>query len=316
MRTLAGMMAQRQASQEWPEGERQFVRLSDLILHRDLQQREDLYAESWIKELSERLSAVPVERRGEQVKVPGVDPILVYAVEGALYVVDGFQRHEGHRREGFTWIYGEVVLGTWDEAWRRSLVVNNHGKQLSAADKRHKLLNAAQHWRAEIESGAMSFSEVARQTLLSVAFVSKTLRAEGFQVGGERTVTRGGQSYVMNTEHIGRPRKEKPAAAPDLPAIPPASFVSSDGDAAGSTANGNGHVNGAGPAHTATFVSPEPPMAEEADVWTPPAEVEQMDECETELVINVPASFVVELREIVLLHGSIRLQHALRGQLL
>lgn len=307
-------------------GVRQFLRLDDLVLDRRLQQREDLYDDGQVKEIRESLSHISAGQRSEPTKTGNdEDALEVWSVRGVLYVVDGFQRHQAHRLEGFTWVECVIYTGTWKEAKERSYLVNRHGKQLTARDKRHKLLDAVEHWHDEVTSGRMSYNELARRTNLSVAFVSKALREAGIDTGDEITVTRGGQSYTMKTKGIGRPPKEKPADGSTSGTSGASEFSESSKP---KPASGGG---GSGGGRSSRFVPANPPPEPQESGHVedvPPAG--QMDAAqsgetspqrkapasETEQVLNVPSGLVPELKALVLEHGSFKLQRALRGQLL
>ena len=316
-------------------GERRFVRLDDLTLDRRLQQREEEFDAGQIGEIRDDLQRFSEEERAVPTKTGSdADALEVWNVGGVLYVVDGFQRHAAHRLEGFVYVECLMYTGTWREAYERSFVVNRHGKPLTPRDKRHKLLNAVEHWHEEVMSGRMSITELGRRTNLSPAFISKTLRGAGIDVGDAVVVTRGGQTYTMRTKNIGRPPKGGTGGGGGRSAS--AVSGASEGDGA-ATEEGSeqdeGHDSGKTPPDTyAEETSPQYPRAgqgggremgdnyaegEDAEgdaVWGDPA-AQPAPDAEDEIVLNVPVSLTGELRDLVLEHGSVRLQQALRNQL-
>lgn len=128
-------------------------------------------------------------------------PVVVYSENGTLWLSAGFHRIDAARFLGLTEIEAEVRQGTKEDAMIHAATDNKEqGRPMSQAQKREageRLLDLTDWSNAEIARRlAVNEKSVRRwRNELSSAF------AEDNQV---RTVTRGGATYQMNIENIGK----------------------------------------------------------------------------------------------------------------
>lgn len=179
----------------------QSLKVADLILDPELQPRTAM-SEETIEEYREALERA--EADGEPVTFP---PIMVFDVDGSLFVTDGFHRVESVRRHERTeTIRAEVRKGTREQAIIAAAGANGtHGLKRTPDDKRRAV---AMVLRTE-DGASWSDAEIARWCAVSHPFVAK-LRAATCNVSSQ-TMRRGRDGRTYNTANIGKkPAVETP----------------------------------------------------------------------------------------------------------
>lgn len=183
------------------------IDLDRLVVDRRLQVRETLN-ETHIED-----DLRPKIRDGERLPA-----ITVGLYQNSHYVVGGFHRIEAFRREGHTRIMAELLpVATWRDLLALALPTNaDHGLPLTRADRRRKVEMAITEYREEVERGDLSDQALAKLCKVSPSLVNEVRREMLDGIATTRTVERGGKTYTMHTEKIGRPRQAKPEELADL----------------------------------------------------------------------------------------------------
>lgn len=136
--------------------------------------------------------------------------IIVYNDGNIYWLADGFHRIEAATSLGWEEIDAEVRSGTVRDARLFAASTNKgHGERLTNADKRR----AVEILLADDEWATWTDTKIAHQCGVSDRFVG-TVRKESASSNGSkktRTATRGGKSYPMNTNNIGRSKKPNDA---------------------------------------------------------------------------------------------------------
>lgn len=130
-------------------------------------------------------------------------PVIVYYDGAAHWLVDGFHRVAAARLCGLAEIAAEVVQGSLDDAQWHSYGVNaTHGLRRTNADKRRAVEAALRHPRGQGGSNR----EIATHCGVS-EFLVRQCRTSicDKNADSERTVTRNGNTYTMDTANIGKP---------------------------------------------------------------------------------------------------------------
>ncbi|MCZ7683892.1 MAG: hypothetical protein M5U28_36055 [Sandaracinaceae bacterium] len=126
-------------------------------------------------------------------------PVVVFYDGVERWIADGFHRLAAHRLAGRETIEAVVHQGTVRDAQLWSFGANDeHGKRRTNADKRR----AVEAMLRDSEWAAWSDREIARRCKVTHPFVAK-LRASLVTVTSERTVTRAGVTFTMDTSAIG-----------------------------------------------------------------------------------------------------------------
>lgn len=161
------------------------------------------------------LDAAVAMEYAEDMKAGAVFPPVVVFFDGEHYwLADGFHRHMAAGIAGFETIAADVRQGTLEDAqWYSYSVNQTHGKRRTNEDKRRAVEAALQHRNASKYSNR----QIAQYCGVSLDMVNR-LRHElaserNVQIEPERTVTRNGTTYTMNTANIGRlaPTEAQPA---------------------------------------------------------------------------------------------------------
>jgi hypothetical protein len=166
-------------------------------------------------------------------------PVVVFYDGTDHWLADGFHRAEASLRSGRSQVEADIRQGTRRDAILFSVGANaEHGQRRTNADKRR----AVETLLRDEEWSRWADREIARRAAVTTPFVSK-VRAElsvnrlqiaepaaaaRAPVGEVRNVSRGGKTYAMKTERIGKaksaaaePRLDSPAAvAPPRAATP------------------------------------------------------------------------------------------------
>jgi hypothetical protein len=160
-------------------------------------------------------------------------PVTVFHDGADHWLADGFHRRRAAELLGLAEIAADVRQGTRRDAILHSVGANAaHGMRRTNDDKRRAVLTLLD----DPEWSAWSDREIARQCGVSDRFVNglrpRPASANGSQMAGKRTVSRGGSTYTMDTGGLRRPRPddgalqrlmtaEEPAGLP-APAATPA----------------------------------------------------------------------------------------------
>jgi hypothetical protein len=135
-------------------------------------------------------------------------PKIVIFNDGENYwLADGFHRYHAHIKAGMEAIDAEVKQGTRRDAILYSVGANSqHGLKRTNDDKRRAVITMLQ----DEEWKAWSDREISRQCNVSNVFVGKVREdmANGDE-SAERTYKRNGKEQKMNTDNIGKEKKEK-----------------------------------------------------------------------------------------------------------
>ena len=169
-------------------------------------------------------------------------PVLVYRVDGELWLVDGYTRCEAVRRNNRTAIDAEIVEGTREEAVKAALGANQkHGRRLNAKDRRRAAGIAL------VELHDQSDREIAAL----IGCSDKTVAA----VRREMEVT---SEIPQSASRVGADGKSHPAkrTRKKTEDIPPAAGVVLDGQAQPEIASSDNEIN-ATAASAATTVPQE-----------------------------------------------------------
>lgn len=153
-------------------------------------------------------------------------PIVVFNDGSDNWLADGFTRFFATKSNGVTTIEAEVRQGTLREAKLYARKANNkHGRPLSSNDIRHNLFDMF----ADEEYSTWSNNKIAKELDLSsmtvgrarVAYQEKTKKPPQ----SVSYVTKDGIQKTINTENIGKTKREKPTTKPDhsLGALDPTS---------------------------------------------------------------------------------------------
>lgn len=134
-------------------------------------------------------------------------PVDVFFDGADYWLANGFHRLRAHRRAWREEISAEVRQGSRRDAVLFAVGSNAaHGLRRSNGDKR----NAVETLLKDPEWAAWPLTKIAETCRVSVGFVHKLASFHGEKIkSAERTVTRGGVTYTMNTANIGaRPAPE------------------------------------------------------------------------------------------------------------
>lgn len=133
--------------------------------------------------------------------------VIVFNDGQEYWLADGFHRYHAHIKAGFDTIDAEIKQGTRRDAVLYSVGANSeHGLRRTNEDKRRAVVTMLQ----DSEWSNWSDREIARQCNVSNVFVGKVREdmANGND-SSERTYTRNGKTSKMNTDNIGKEKKEK-----------------------------------------------------------------------------------------------------------
>ena len=155
---------------------------------------------------------------------PAFPAVTVYFDGREYWLADGFHRwHAARRNDPNGKILANVVRGTCEEArWFACGANRMHGLRRTQSDKRRAILLALRNPRSK----GLSDREIARHVGVShetVAEVRKVHLAKSPDItptvastsSEKRTVSRGGQTYKMDTSNL-----TKKPAAPEAPPVP------------------------------------------------------------------------------------------------
>jgi hypothetical protein len=170
----------------------------------------------------------------------GVDlgPLVAFTDGKSMFLADGFHRIQAANLAGIEWVSVEVHPATGPDAFRDALFhatkCNLHGKPLSNADKRKRVVTMIQ----DPEWGRWSDNGIAKHCGVAQSFVSKIRHSLSLnsEISDEEPPSsarlykdRWGRVHEMETARIGQE-----APGPPLPVSPPpvtANGVSGDPDA-------------------------------------------------------------------------------------
>ena len=130
-------------------------------------------------------------------------PVVVFRIDGALWLVDGHHRLTATRKAGRSEILAVVHDGTWPDAVRAALAANQkHGLRLSAADREAAVLLATKEFEG------ISTRATAELCGVSARTVRRVLKRAGGALPhlGAMTHGRDGKRY-----HARKARSEVPA---------------------------------------------------------------------------------------------------------
>jgi len=152
-----------------------------------------------------KLDQAVIDSYAEDMQEGATFPPIGVVYDGTNYWLwDGFHRYRGAEKVGFEDIDAEVRSGTQRDAILLAAGANpKHGLRRSNEDKRRAVLALLQ----DGEWGKWSDREIARRAVVSDRMVNKLraeLSANGSQMPPERTVSRGGLTYTMDTGAIGK----------------------------------------------------------------------------------------------------------------
>lgn len=194
------------------------VRLAISKIRRDggTQPRAELN-EEWAGEIADRMTE-------------GADflPVTVYQDGTDLWLADGFHRCRGAEIAGIEYIAAYVVTGTRQDArdYANSGTPNGrHGLRESKQDRWRRIENMI---RDHPDWTLMQVGEHCEVSHMTVKRVRESI-FNNVKDTAERTVTRNGTTYTMNTGSIGK-REESPAYRHDQDEPQPLSFTSEDAD--------------------------------------------------------------------------------------
>lgn len=170
--------------------------------------------------LNTEVIAEYAEAMANQVHFP---PVVVFYDGAEYWLADGFHRYFAAQKYGKPFIEAEIRQGTLQEAqWYSYSVNQSHGLRRTNEDKRRAVEAALRHPYA----GRYSDNEIARHVGVdhkTVAVYRKPILGNS-QDTADRTVTRNGSTYTMNTANIGRREVEAPKpmweVAPEIVAEP------------------------------------------------------------------------------------------------
>ena len=138
-------------------------------------------------------------------------PVVVFYDGSEYWLADGFHRVEAAKSLGLVEIAADVRQGTLEDAKWYSYSANKlHGLRRSNEDKRRAVEAALAHPYASRHSG----EEIARHCGVSNATISRYRNSISYIVRDDeqRTVTRNGTTYTMDTANIGqRPVEPEPS---------------------------------------------------------------------------------------------------------
>lgn len=146
-------------------------------------------------------------------------PVIVYHDGQDSRLADGFHRVEAAKQAGFDDITADVRQGTRRDAALFACGANRkHGVRPTRADKRR----AVERMLADEEWSGWSDRRIAAHCGPTHPFVAK-VRAEMGSASGNvtRCAQRGGQTYTVNVENIGKSQEERPAPQIPLPPLNP-----------------------------------------------------------------------------------------------
>ena len=144
-------------------------------------------------------------------------PAVVVFFDGSkCWLGDGFHRFHAYRKARAVEIPADVREGTKRDAILHAVGANaSHGLRRTNADKR----KAVETLLADKEWAGWSDREISRRAGVSDRFVNglrqEAPSANGSQMAGTRTVSRGGQTYQQNTANIGKARPAEDTGEPD-----------------------------------------------------------------------------------------------------
>ena len=196
------------------------VPLADITLDARLQPRETLNVEA-------------IEEYAAQYATGGVMPPVRLIADGqALWLADGFHRYHAVCKAGLDAINAEVSDGRFRDALLIAAGANaSHGLRRSNADKRR----AVEMLLTDAECAGWSNEQIARHCQVGPHLVAEMrgyLCESGDDPGtaisakteitdpATRTVTRGGVTYRMKVDNIGRRVPARPAPPPPASALP------------------------------------------------------------------------------------------------
>lgn len=136
-------------------------------------------------------------------------PVVVFFDGSAYWLADGFHRYHAALSLGLATLDADVRRGTLAEAqWYSYSVNQSHGLRRTNEDKRRAVEAALQHPYA----ASKSLRDIANHCGVHWTTVENYRNAsvENLQINNERTVTRAGTTYTMNTANIGRREETEP----------------------------------------------------------------------------------------------------------
>lgn len=149
--------------------------------------------------------------------VEDLPPMVVFDDGVNVWLADGFHRHHALQRAGRTMVECDVRKGTQRDAVLYSVGANaDHGKRRTNADKR----KAVQTLLNDEEWGKWSDREIAKRCRVSHVLVGQMRPAHLEELPDsttERKASRGGTTYTVKTENIGKKapaESSKPKSAP------------------------------------------------------------------------------------------------------
>jgi N6-adenosine-specific RNA methylase IME4 len=144
-------------------------------------------------------------------------PVTVFYDGNNYWLADGFHRREAAIKAGHTEIAIERRIGTREDAQWFSYGANStHGLPRTPKDRKRAVEAALAHPKAASMSSTQIAAHcgVSHQTVLNY----KAAILPNLQDTGERTVTRNGTTYTMQTQAIGA-RQDAPATTPTFDMI-------------------------------------------------------------------------------------------------
>jgi hypothetical protein len=149
-------------------------------------------------------------------------PLVVFQDGSDYWLADGFHRVLAARQAGLTELEAEIRQGTRRDAMYYACGANQHGKGRNHADKERVVTRLLKdpEWRL------MPFMHIARHCGVSAKFVrhlSTKLSWDDPKIAkpSERTVTRNGSTYTMQTSAIGHHVEVPAAVLLDPPTLAP-----------------------------------------------------------------------------------------------
>lgn len=145
-------------------------------------------------------AAIVDEYRADMMGGATFPPVTVFFDGSDYWLADGFHRVQAAQQLGQTDIAADIHQGTLQDAQWHSFSANqSHGLRRSNEDKRRAVDAALKHPFAK---GKSSY-EIARHCGVSAEFVRTNPIYQSLVDTSERTVTRNGTTYTMNTANIG-----------------------------------------------------------------------------------------------------------------